>query len=235
MSTPSSAKSPRVSTPSSAKSPRVSTSSSAKSPRVSTPSSAKSPRVSTPSSTKSPRILTSHLASHSGFVGTKFSPQKPSESIAEKVLILPQATTKGKSGQVAVSRVLTSIENLNMLEEKERKKKQLAEEKEWRKKVREENRRKKEENMKLKAEEQARKLAEKARKSKRVQATKENQENQTLPVKKNIKSTVINNNDTTYACNINGDQCCMCLGSYAEDVREGNGRVADVQLRALAT
>ena len=111
-----------------------------------------------------------------------------------------------------------------MLEEKERKKKQLAEEKEWRKKVREENRRKKEENMKLKAEEQARKLAEKARKSKRVQATKENQENQTLPVKKNIKSTVINNNDTTYACNINGDQCCMCLGSYAEDVREGNGR-----------
>ena len=64
--------------------------------------------------------------------------------------------------RVALARVLTSIENLAILEEKEKEKKELAEEKERRKKEREEKKKKKrEEENKKKAEEKAQKAAEK--------------------------------------------------------------------------
>ncbi len=82
----------------------------------------------------------------------------PTESVIKELLVLPHASaapnTKVKS-RVSIARVLTSIENLAILEEKERIKKELAEEKERRRMEREVKRRHREAENKRKAEEKA--------------------------------------------------------------------------------
>ena len=63
----------------------------------------------------------------------------PTESVVKELLVHRQPTTPTSSNpnRVSAARVLTSIENLAILEEKEKKKKHLAEEKEQHKKERE--------------------------------------------------------------------------------------------------
>ena len=94
-------------------------------------------------------------------------PTVPPGSVLAHYLVYPQAQSSNTSTptakatkRVALARVLTSIENLAVLEEKVKKIKELAEEKEWRKKEREEKKKKREEENKKKAAEKVQKAAE---------------------------------------------------------------------------
>ena len=130
---------------------------------------------------------------------------------------------------MALAQVLTSIENLAILEEKEKKKKELAGEeqhkKEWeeKKKEREEENTKKAEEKSQKAAECAKKAAEKA--TERAQReTGRKWSARSLPWMKN-KKTVTNPE-------INENECCVYSGTY-KDVEEGNGR-AELYMWTLA-
>ena len=110
----------------------------------------------------------------------------------------PSTPTANATKRVALARVLTSIENLAILEEKEKKKKALAEEKEQCKRDREEKKKKREEENKKKAEEKAKKIAERAKKAaekanqrtQRVTKQKRSAESVPLTTKKRKTSTV---------------------------------------------
>ena len=125
---------------------------------------------------------------------------------------------------MALARVLTSIENLAILEEKEKKKKALAEEKEQRKRDREEKKKKREEENKKKAEEKAKKIAERAKKA----AEKANQRTQRVTKRKRSAESVPlitkKRKTSTVTTETNENECCVCFGTYEKDVEEGNGR-----------
>ena len=120
---------------------------------------------------------------------------------------------------MALARVLTSIENLAILEEKEKKKKELAEEKEQRKREREEKKKKREEENKKKAEEKAKKITERAKKT----AEKATQRTKRVTGRKRMANTVPSTSKKRNI-EINENECCVCSGTYEKDVEEGNGR-----------
>ena len=165
---------------------------------------------------------------------------KSRRSPLSDLLNLPvQPNVKAKTGKV---RVLTSSECLCLLLEKEEEKKRVAQEKERRKQERE-LKKQKEEEQKRKAEEKVRKAAEREaakalkeaakadreaaklaerEKKKELQKSRESgQKRQPCPVATTIRpkrNKLKENVDDS----INADLCCVCFGSYQEDV--GTGR-----------
>ena len=162
----------------------------------------------------------------------------PPGSVLAHYLVYPQAQssnpstpTAKASKQVALAQVLTSIENLAILEEKEKKKKELAGEKEQRKKEWEEKKKEREEENTKKAEEKSQKAAEHAKKAAEKATERAQRETgrkwsaRSLPWTKNMK-TVTNPE-------INENECCVYSGTYNKDVEEGNGR-AELYMWTLA-
>ena len=159
------------------------------------------------------------------------------------LLNLPTVTTPAapKTGK---ARVLTSSECLRLLKEKEEKKRQVAEEKERRKQERELKKQQKEAEQKRKAEEKARRLtereaekakkqAEKAQKAKeKVEKCKEKAQKEKAQERAGTKRQA---DSGTRACqrtkrkrllgdmdeDINTEICCVCYGTYLEDVDTG--------------
>lgn len=152
------------------------------------------------------------------------------------LLNLPKNVRKPstKTPSTGRARVLTSDECLRLLKEKEEKKKQVQMEKEKRKKERELKKKQREEEQKQKAEEKAKKAAEReAAKAKREAARAE--KNAT----KAQSTTSGTTSGTKRRCPTNQRQaqkkarceldemvddnlCCVCFGSYDEDI--GTGR-----------
>ena len=159
------------------------------------------------------------------------------------LLNLPIVTTPAapKTGK---ARVLTSSECLRLLKEKEEKKRQVAEEKERRKQERELKKQQKEAEQKRRAEEKARRLtereaekakkqAEKAQKAKeKVEKCKEKAQKEKAQERAGTKRQA---DSGTRACqrtkrkrllgdmdeDINTEICCVCYGTYLEDVDTG--------------
>ena len=101
-----------------------------------------------PSSTQSPPLSGSN------------TPSKP--SVLSSLLVVPDAPARiGKKRAGGVARVLTSKENLELLEAKEKKKLELEKQKQQRKEARERKAQEREEQKQLRKEEQERKAREK--------------------------------------------------------------------------
>ena len=167
---------------------------------------------------------------------------KTGRSPLSDLLNLPvQSTKPAKTGK---ARVLTSSECLRLLLEKEEEKKRVAQEKEKRKRERELKKKQKEEEQKRKAEEKVRKTAEReaakalkemakadreaaklAEKEKKKKDARKpgahSQKRQTPPMATTTraKRNKLKENADDY---INADLCCVCFGSYQEDI--GTGR-----------
>lgn len=156
------------------------------------------------------------------------------------LLNLPvKPNVKAKTGK---ARVLTSSECLRLMLEKEEEKKKVAQEKERRKQERELKKKQKEEEQKRKAEEKIRKAAEREaakalkeaakaereaakverEKKKELQKSRESgKKRQACPVG-TIPRPKRNKLKENVDDSINADLCCVCFGSYQEDV--GTGR-----------
>ena len=168
---------------------------------------------------------------------------KNKRSPLSDLLNLPaQPNVKAKTIKTGKARVLTSSECLRILLEKEEEKKKVAQEKERRRQERELKKKQNEEEQKRKAEEKVRKAAEREaakalkeaakadreaaklaeREKKELQKSqKSGQKRQavavattTRPKRNKLKENV--------DVSINADLCCVCFGSYQEDV--GTGR-----------
>ena len=134
------------------------------------------------------------------------------------------------------ARLLTSAACLAEMEEKERKKQSELEEKERKRKEREEKKNKKEEGMKKKAEERAKKAEEKTKKasSNGKRAVRRGKEK---AITQPIETVASSSSDTPSTSDISVSQqlkkrrlqeseeieCCMCFGTYEEDITEGAG------------
>ena len=144
---------------------------------------------------------------------------------------------KGGTPKTGRARVLTSTECLRLLLAKEEEKKKVAAEKEKRKQEREAKKKQKEEELKRKADEKVKKIAEReATRAKKVaekaekEASKRKAETtgasgSKRPAASSVvggsrpkRSKIRENIDAT----INADLCCVCFGSYQEDI--GTGR-----------
>lgn len=142
--------------------------------------------------------------------------------------------------RVSAARILTSIENLAILEDKKRQKQAAEEEKAQRKKEREEKKQKREEEKiqrelkkqkreeekKKKAEAKARKLAEKATNPTQRQS-KRKRVNQPATSKRR-KTTDSNSEAENIDIHVpvggmDSDECCVCHGTFTEDAEQGNG------------
>ena len=164
-------------------------------------------------------------------------------------LIIPTCSKK-KGRATPRARLLTSDESLAELQEKEKKKKDQAEEKEKRKQEREEKKRLREETLRKKKEEKAAKAEERAKKlqekkekqtaSKRkqnkrhVDATSEvAASSETLSPAEMIEpSEASSSAERAHGSNPKGkasvesidpNTCCMCFGSFEDDVCNGDG------------
>ena len=143
--------------------------------------------------------------------------------------------TKQKTGR---ARVLTSTECLRLLKEKEEKKKQVELEKERRKQERKLKKQQKEEEQKRKADEKARKATERqalkakkeAAKAEREAARIEKAKNkvQNIPFKAGTKRCSVGEPRVTRKkargdmdATVESDLCCVCFGSYQEDIDTG--------------
>ena len=153
------------------------------------------------------------------------------------LLNLPKNTldAKQKTGR---ARVLTSTECLRLLKEKEEKKKQVELEKERRKQERELKKQQREEEQKRKAEAKARKATERqalkakkeAAKAEKEAARIEKAKNkvQNTPFKAGSKRCCVNEPRVTRKkargdmdATVESDLCCVCFGSYHEDIDTG--------------
>ena len=146
-----------------------------------------------------------------------------------------RGSKQSKTPSTGHARVLTSSECLQMLKEKEEKKKQVQLEKEKRKVERELKEQQREEEQKLKAEAKAKRTAEReeakakreADKAKKEAARVEKAKQKSLSgtkrsspsdprssrITKKIRSDMEAGEDT--------DHCCVCFGSYQEDIDTG--------------
>ncbi len=158
-----------------------------------------------------------------------------------KFLIMP-STTKApttSAKRFSGARVLTSADHLAMLEEKEQKKRKDAEEKEMRRKEREDKRRQKQEEVKRKAEERAKKAEEKKAKRASARSKPATKRKSVGVAKKPPKKSKDTDSSNVYheprrqsgrvLCptqkEVNdSNTCCMCFGTYDEDVAEDTGR-----------
>ena len=162
------------------------------------------------------------------------------DDLLSKHLVVPSASTPAGPKKVPPrARLLTSSAVLEILEEKELKKKRELELKEQKKREREENKRKREEDRKQKMEERARKAEEKAKQ--REQKTEE----KARKMEKNIQKTAHTSSSQAGALgmyqtrsgaqppskkarvadeNIDESRCCVCFTTYEEDVLQGSGK-----------
>ena len=109
-----------------------------------------------------------------------------------KYLVCPANTTPSGIGHKSLprARLLTSVESLAMLEEKEKKQRDEKEQKEKRKKEREEKKKQREADMKRKAEERAKKTEEWVKKAKvKAQKAAEKKREETRGEKKECQGT----------------------------------------------
>ena len=171
------------------------------------------------------------------------------DSPVSKYLTLPPGASPSIPKTMPRARLLTSTDAMAQMEEKERKKKQALEEKERRKIEREDRKRQREEEQKRKAEERERKSKERAKKVKQAveNKNKKKSRNATLETQKANTSAPIlsaDENEAGPSClkepsrkkprrdalpsstdsEIDFNVCCMCFGTYSEDVANGDGR-----------
>lgn len=167
-------------------------------------------------------------------------------TLLDEILAPPKSKTSASTRAITKARVLTSKECLDIIREKEMKKRAEEEEKQKRKKEREEKRKKAQEEKERKAQEKAKKLAEKAEKTRRVEEAKAKQLEQrerrlqekmeTTKLITNTstsgvssllgkRSSVSNNRSRAKITNVNGieadssneNQCCVCFAEYEEE------------------
>ncbi len=168
-------------------------------------------------------------------------PERPTDSAGlSKFLVLP-ATPCGPKKTPPKARLLTSSDAIALLEEKERKKQQEAEEKERRKKEREAKKQEREQERKRKAEERLRKAEERARKKEEnARKTKEKaRRTSTNSAKAGTKRKANESaGNTTFsppqkrtcttekqqAEDVDTNVCCVCFTTYEEDVQEQSGQ-----------
>lgn len=164
-------------------------------------------------------------------------------SLLDKILAPPKSKPTASTRAITKARVLTSTECLNIIREKEMKKKAEEEEKQKRKKEREEKRKKLQEEKERKAQEKAKKLAEKAEKVRREEEAKakrleqrkhklQGQMQQTTELNTDDsissllekRSLITNSTRRAKRRNVDGmepnsdneNQCCVCFGDYEE-------------------
>ena len=120
--------------------------------------------------------------------------------------------------KIAKAQVLTSIECMRILKEKQDKKQREAEEKENRKKEREAKKELKEAEKKRKAEERAKAASQKAKKgtskhNSNEKVAKEPTKRTTTEIRSTRKKQKIDLDES-----IESDLCCVCFGSYDDDL-----------------
>ena len=129
--------------------------------------------------------------------------------------------------------MLTSTAALEIIEEKEQKKKRELELKEQRKRAREENKRKREEDQKRKLEERARKAEEKAKQKEQKAAEKTRKTDKTMHTSSTEgEHSTVNTRSSAQpplkkvcvAEEIDESKCCVCFTTYEEDVQKKSGK-----------
>lgn len=168
--------------------------------------------------------------------GVPLNPRPPKIVTTKgRVLLAPSASTpSGPKKAPPRARLLTSTAALEMLQEKEKKKKEEAELKEQKKKEREDNKRKREEERKRKANERARRAEERANdKSKKVaQKARKQKEKVQLPTSKgnpNTSTSSTRRSSQTKKARvaeetIDDSRCCACFITYEDDVLNKTGK-----------
>ena len=176
-------------------------------------------------------------------VATRSSNEETSQadSPVSKYLTLPAGATPSIPRTLPRARLLASSDALAQLEEKERKKKSALEEKERRKAEREDKKRQKEEEQKRKAQEKEKKAKEKAKRAKEA-ANKKGKKKASKPSELVVSADSGQEGNSSSSCEppskkprrpvrqafadsqIDEDTCCICFGSYSEDVVDGDGR-----------
>ena len=155
-----------------------------------------------------------------------------------KHLVIPSAATPSAPTKVQPrARLLTSAVALEMLEEKEQKKKKELELKEQKKRGREENKRKREEDQKRKQEERDKKAKEKARQKEQKAAgkcPKAKQKTQETSFAKAVSDAPTCSTRSSAQPplkkariqdeTIDENKCCVCFTSYDEDVQNKSGK-----------
>ena len=139
-----------------------------------------------------------------------------------KYLLLPPSTATQKKSPFPKARLLTSVESLKLLEDKENKKRVESEEKERRKKEREEKKKQKDAEAKKRAEERVRKAEEKSRIAAEKERKNAKGKRQTLKRKKDtasIQPTCTPKRHKNNAEEINSNICCACFVDFEKDVR----------------
>ena len=151
------------------------------------------------------------------------------------LLNIPRVPSTPKTSKTGRARVLTSNECLRILKEKDEKKRQVAEEKEKRKLERELKRKEREHEQKRKAEDRARKAEQRAQeKTRKADEKARKAAERDLSKAKKAEKKVANKRDATSTlrqsrkkirCDldepIDTNLCCICFGSYDEDIDTG--------------
>ena len=162
---------------------------------------------------------------------TSLSNGKSNDTPLRKHLVVPSASVPTKAKPRA--HLLTSAEALELLEEKEQKKKKELELKEQRKREREENRRKREEDQKRKQEERVRKAQAKAKQKEQKTAEKAHR---THPRTQTSSDKTVSTCSTRSSAQppqkkariqdetIDENKCCVCFTLYDEDVQNKSGK-----------
>ena len=159
-----------------------------------------------------------------------------------KYLSVPvDSTPKRAEGSLPRAKLLTSLDSLRMIEEKEKKKQDELELKATRKKEREEKKKVRDEEAKKRAEkrvvreqERVKKAEQKAEEKKKQEQVKRKREEDTR--KRNCGGQVkrkrqciklhpaqAKESETGQKGEIDTNTCCICNGSYEQDVMEGTG------------
>ena len=202
-------------------------------PSMSTLTTTPSATTPKPRSTVTPKALLSAMA----------TPNTPKSTTSNRsplsdLLNLPaiaHGSKQSKTPNTGHARVLTSRECLQLLKEKEEKKKQVQLEKERRKIERELKKKQKEEEQQLKAAEKAKRAAEREATKAKRQAAKAEKEAARVEkaIQKSLsgtkRSSPSNPRSSRISKKIRSDSeveedanhCCVCFGSYQEDIDTG--------------
>ena len=164
-----------------------------------------------------PTLLSSGSSGSSG--------RKKDDSLSKQLVVPSAATPAGPKKAPHRARLLTSTAALEIIEEKEQKKKRELELKEQRKRAREENKRKREEDQKRKLEERTRKAkqkeqkaAEKTRKTDKTMHTSSTEgEHSTVNTRSSAQPPL---KKVCVAEEIDESKCCVCFTTYEEDVQK---------------
>lgn len=184
---------------------------------------------STPSTASSTPVDLFSMSGSSQSSNTKSKKTPLSSDMISKYLVqyVPE-TPKGRetgTKRVTGARVLTSAQGLSILKEREEKKKKETEEKEKRKQERIDRKKEKEELAKKKAEEKAKKC------QKKISSQRKPTKRKTASQPKGVKVSVSASSKPSTSNTTSGEpstssaenECCECLRTYNEDIRQGTG------------